>query len=72
MLLQVARIGKACHSDCEIKRLMGECVMPKQAVFAQVLKGGEVRDDIEVLDLRRAGADPLCSVRRMHTPISQE
>ena len=51
-LLEITQIGKACHSDCEIKRLMGRCVMPTEGVFAKVLVGGEVRagDEIEVLE----------------------
>ncbi len=42
-LLEVSRIGKECHAACEIRRLVGDCVMPRKGVFARVLKGGEVR-----------------------------
>ena len=50
-LLEITQIGKACHSDCEIRRLTGSCVMPHEGVFAEVMVGGEVRagDQIEVL-----------------------
>lgn len=50
-LLEITQIGKACHSDCEIKRLTGRCVMPTEGVFARVLVSGEVSpgDEIEVV-----------------------
>ena len=39
--LELSKIGKQCHAECEIKRLVGECVMPKRGVFARVLRAGE-------------------------------
>ncbi|MGA2547786.1 MAG: MOSC domain-containing protein [Rectinemataceae bacterium] len=39
--LELSKIGKQCHADCEIKRLVGECVMPSRGVFARVLRAGE-------------------------------
>lgn len=50
-LLEVTQIGKECHSDCEIKRQTGVCVMPAEGVFAVVLEDGAVRagDEIEVI-----------------------
>lgn len=41
-LLELTQIGKECHSHCEIFQAMGECIMPKEGVFARVLKGGTV------------------------------
>ena len=41
--LTVTQIGKECHSDCEIRRLTGKCVMPTEGVFTVVTKGGSVR-----------------------------
>ena len=50
-VVEVTQIGKQCHSDCEIKRLTGQCVMPTEGIFAVVVKEGTVRagDEIEVL-----------------------
>ena len=50
VLLEVTQIGKKCHHDCEIKKKIGECVMPKEGIFARVLTGGKVQagDIIEV------------------------
>ena len=42
-LLAVTQIGKKCHSDCEIHRITGKCVMPTDGVFAVVTRGGTVR-----------------------------
>lgn len=50
-VVEVTQIGKECHSDCEIKRLTGKCVMPTEGVFAVVVREGTVRkgDEIEIL-----------------------
>ena len=41
--LVMTQIGKKCHSDCEIHRITGKCVMPTDGVFAVVTRGGTVR-----------------------------
>lgn len=41
--LAMTQIGKKCHSDCEIHRITGKCVMPTDGVFAVVMRGGTVR-----------------------------
>jgi MOSC domain-containing protein YiiM len=46
--LEVTRIGKTCHSGCAIKRLVGDCIMPREGFFARVTKGGEVRPGDEL------------------------
>ena len=43
ILLEVTQIGKECHSGCAILRQTGKCIMPKEGVFARVLRGGSVR-----------------------------
>ena len=50
-LLQVTQIGKECHTRCAIYHQAGDCVMPKEGIFAKVLHGGIVKPDdaIEVL-----------------------
>jgi len=51
VLLEVTQIGKECHHDCEIRKKIGDCVMPREGIFARVLKGGKVKigDCVEVL-----------------------
>ena len=42
-LLEVTQIGKECHTRCAIYHQAGDCVMPKEGIFAKVLTGGTVR-----------------------------
>jgi len=42
-ILEVTQIGKECHSRCAIRRQIGNCIMPKEGVFARVIRGGFVR-----------------------------
>ena len=49
--LEITQFGKKCHNRCEIFKQVGDCIMPRQGVFAKVLKGGliKVDDTIEVI-----------------------
>lgn len=42
-LLEVTQIGKECHTRCAIYHQAGDCVMPREGIFARVLTGGSVR-----------------------------
>lgn len=48
---EVTKIGKECHNGCEIQKLVGVCIMPKEGIFTKVIKGGIVKpgDIIEVV-----------------------
>ena len=48
---EVTQIGKACHKACEIKTIVGDCVMPREGIFTIVIESGEVYigDPIEIL-----------------------
>lgn len=52
VLLQVTQIGKECHDRCAIYHQAGDCIMPKEGIFAHVLVGGNVKtaDTIEILE----------------------
>ena len=39
-VLELTQIGKECHSHCEIYKKMGDCIMPREGVFTEVVKGG--------------------------------
>ena len=41
-LLEITQIGKECHSHCAIFHRVGDCIMPREGVFAKVLKSGPV------------------------------
>ena len=51
VILEISQIGKACHTGCAIFKEVGKCIMPKEGVFATVVKGGDIRtgDDVEVV-----------------------
>jgi TatD DNase family protein len=38
----MTQIGKECHSHCQIYQVMGDCIMPREGVFAKVLEEGEI------------------------------
>jgi MOSC domain-containing protein YiiM len=50
IVLQITQIGKECHAGCAIQKQVGKCIMPKEGVFARVIKGGRVKegDSIEI------------------------
>jgi MOSC domain-containing protein YiiM len=39
---EVTQIGKECHTGCAIYEVVGHCIMPKQGIFAKVIKGGHI------------------------------
>ena len=41
-LLEITQIGKECHSHCAIFHRVGDCIMPREGVFAKVLESGPV------------------------------
>ena len=53
-LLEITQIGKECHSDCEIKKKVGVCVMPAEGVFAVVKQEGTIRPDDTIEIVQKA------------------
>jgi MOSC domain-containing protein YiiM len=51
VLLEMTQIGKECHDRCAIYHQAGDCVMPREGVFATVVNGGPVKtgDSLEIL-----------------------
>jgi len=49
-VLEISQIGKECHTGCAIFKQTGKCIMPKEGVFARVIKSGEITagDDIQI------------------------
>lgn len=62
VLVEISQIGKVCHTRCAIYHLAGDCIFPREGIFAVVLEGGQVRvgDSIEVVKR----GDGTCA----HTP----
>ena len=49
VLLRVTQIGKECHERCAVYYQAGDCVMPKEGIFAEVLSEGEVKVGDEII-----------------------
>lgn len=51
-LLEITQVGKECHSGCAIFKQVGECIMPREGVFARVVRAGRVRsgDRVSVVE----------------------
>jgi MOSC domain-containing protein YiiM len=48
-VLQITQIGKECHnSGCAIKKATGDCIMPREGIFAKVLEGGYVEPNNKI------------------------
>lgn len=58
VLLEITQIGKECHNHCEIYRRMGDCIMPREGVFARVLCEGVIRVGDEMTVEARQGVRP--------------
>ena len=43
VFLEITQIGKECHSHCAIYQQVGDCIMPREGVFARVLHGGTIK-----------------------------
>ena len=56
VMLRVTQIGKECHTRCAIYYQAGDCVMPKEGIFAEVLKEGKVKAGDEILIISKSQA----------------
>ena len=54
VLLEVTQIGKECNNRCAIYYQAGDCIMPKEGIFARVLEGGKIRrgDPVKIIKKR--------------------
>jgi MOSC domain-containing protein YiiM len=51
VLVEITQIGKECHNRCAIYYKAGDCIMPREGVFARVLEEGNIRcgDEIQIV-----------------------
>ena len=43
VVLEMTQIGKECHTGCAIRQQVGDCIMPREGVFARVIRGGRIK-----------------------------
>ncbi len=50
--IEITQFGKECHNRCAIYEQIGDCIMPREGIFAKVIKAGSIKvgDSIEVFD----------------------
>lgn len=62
VLLEITQIGKACHSHCAVYEAVGDCIMPREGVFAKVLEGGVIHPGDEMVEVERGEKRPYQAV----------
>lgn len=52
-ILRMTQIGKECHSHCQIFQKMGDCIMPREGVFTEVVRGGHIKvgDEVTLVEI---------------------
>ena len=53
VVLEITQIGKECHHGCAIFQQMGDCIMPREGVFAKVIRGGKICPGDEMTCMER-------------------
>lgn len=50
-ILEITQIGKECHKGCTVMKTAGDCVMPREGIFAKVIKDGWIKpgDEIKII-----------------------
>lgn len=52
VILEMTQIGKQCHHHCQIYYQVGDCIMPREGVFARVIHGGTIKvgDEMRMIE----------------------
>lgn len=52
VILEISKIGKECHIGCAIYQMLGDCIMPREGIFAKIIKGGTIKkgDNLETVN----------------------
>ncbi len=53
-VIEITQIGKECHGKCAVYYKNGDCIMPREGVFARVIEGGSIRQGDAVLPLPKS------------------
>lgn len=49
VVLEITQIGKKCHKGCAIMQQVGDCIMPREGIFARVIKGGFIEAGQDII-----------------------
>ncbi len=52
VLLEISKVGKDCHKRCAIYYKLSDCIMPREGIFAKIIRGGKVGVGDSVVSLR--------------------
>ncbi|MBC7258255.1 MAG: MOSC domain-containing protein [Chloroflexi bacterium] len=55
VVLEITQHGKICHEKCAIYRAAGDCVMPREGIFARVIVGGMIREGDAIVTIGEEG-----------------
>ena len=61
VVLRVTQIGKVCHDRCAIYYQAGDCIMPKEGIFAEVIQEGDVKVGDEIINRMILDITELCN-----------
>ena len=50
-VVEITQIGKECHNKCAIYYMAGDCIMPREGIFARVIKGGTIKRGDQIIML---------------------
>jgi MOSC domain-containing protein YiiM len=52
VVIEVVQLGKECHDECSIKQALGDCIMPREGLFAMVITGGTLKegDSVKIIE----------------------
>ncbi|OHB98134.1 MAG: molybdenum cofactor sulfurase [Planctomycetes bacterium RIFCSPLOWO2_12_38_17] len=53
IIMKVTQIGKLCHDRCAIYYKAGDCIMPREGIFAEIIKGGTIKTGDEITILKK-------------------
>lgn len=48
VILEISQIGKQCPKPCAVYYKIGDCIMPREGIFAEVLQGGKIKKGDEI------------------------
>jgi len=70
VLVEITQIGKECHNKCAIYYKAGDCIMPREGVFARVLEEGKIHrgDEIHILENHRNDRNHLNDLNDINHP----